>query len=93
MSLEDLREQIDRLDEELLRLLNERARQAVRIGREKQKRGAPVLDPVREDAVLERVRKLNGGPLSDAAVKAIYRGILAACAGIQSEGQDREDAG
>jgi chorismate mutase / prephenate dehydratase len=86
MSLEDLRREIDRVDAELVRLLNERARQAVGIGREKQRRGAPVLDPAREAAVLERVRELNRGPLSDAALSAIYRKILEACAGIQSEG-------
>ena len=85
MSMEDLRKQIDRIDEELLSLLNRRAECALRIGEEKRRVGAPLLDPGRETHVLARVKKLNGGPLSPAQVGAIYAVIMKECAGIQAQ--------
>jgi len=87
MKLEELRKEIDRIDQELVRLLNERARCAVNIGEEKKKGQAPVHDPAREDEVLERIRSLNSGPLDGSAIDGIYRAIIAECARIQKEEQ------
>jgi len=85
MNLDALRQRIDRIDEKLVRLLDERAQLAQQIGVEKRKQGLPVVDAAREDAVLRRVRNLTRGPLSRAALAGIYRGIVAACARIQRE--------
>jgi chorismate mutase len=85
MNLDALRQRIDRIDEKLVRLLDERAQLAQRIGVEKRKQGLPVVDAAREDAVLRRVRDLTRGPLSRAALAGIYRAIVAACARIQRE--------
>lgn len=83
MNLEQLRCEIDRIDEELVRLLNERARHAVQIGKEKQKHGSPVRNPDREDQVLERAATLNSGPLARSTIKSIFRTIISACTNLQ----------
>ena len=74
--LEALRKQIDALDEKIVELLNERARVVVDIGKFKQANKYPVYAPEREKAVLEKVRKLNRGPLSDRCLEAVYRELM-----------------
>ena len=64
--LKQLREQIDRLDDELLKLANQRAALAQQIGHLKE--DGVVLRPEREAQVLQRLQKKNSGPLSNAAV-------------------------
>ena len=56
-TLDDLRQDIDRVDEVLVRLLNERARCACEIGRLKKEQGIEVYQPDREKQVLEHVRE------------------------------------
>ncbi|NQT93400.1 MAG: chorismate mutase [Lentisphaerae bacterium] len=85
MSLDELRDEVDRVDGELVRLLNERAGLAASIGDEKRRNAAPIHDPVREDAVIERITSASGGPLDDEAVRAIYRAIIRECSRIQEK--------
>jgi chorismate mutase / prephenate dehydratase len=75
-SLEALRARIDAFDHQIVPLLNARAEIVVEIGRLKQASGEPVYAPDREKAVLERVRKLNAGPLSDRCLEAVYRELM-----------------
>jgi chorismate mutase len=79
MSLNAMRQEIDRIDGEIVRLLNKRASVAVRIGKEKRKKNLPVRDPRREKKVLTRVRKCSKGPLDGAQMKKIYKQIILAC--------------
>ena len=75
-----LRDQIDALDREIVRLLNARARLAIEVGHAKAIVGRPVHDPARENDVLRRVREANGstgGPLPDDAVVELYTRIVA----------------
>jgi chorismate mutase-like protein len=76
MTLQLLRRRIDRIDSQLLRLLNRRAGLAIRVGRLKRRRGGRLFDPARERAILRRLAEANGGPLSREAVRALYREIL-----------------
>ena len=76
MTLQQLRTHIDRIDHRLLQLLNRRARLAIRVGRLKQQQGRQRFDPKRERAILLRMTHANRGPLSEEAVRAIYREIL-----------------
>ena len=76
VDLQQLRQRIDGLDTRLLRLLSQRAVLALRVGRLKKQRGLKLFDPQRERAILHRMTRANGGPLSPAAVRAIYREIL-----------------
>ena len=77
--LSGVRRRIDRLDLQLLRLLNQRARLALVIGRIKKRRKWPVFDARREAAVLSHVIRANRGPLSSAAVRHIFQAILCEC--------------
>lgn len=83
--LDVCREKIDALDKEIVRLLNERIRTAMAIGRLKQEANAPVYVPAREQQVFEKVMKLNGGPMSAAHVRAIYREIMSAAISMEME--------
>src|SRR5256714_15125590 len=75
-NLQELRKQIDALDEKIVALLNDRARIVVEIGKLKQQSNAPIYAPDREKAVLEKVRKLNRGPLPDRCLEAVYRELM-----------------
>ena len=75
-SLESLRRQIDALDEKLVNLLNDRARVVVDIGKIKQQQNTPIYAPDREKMVLEKVRRLNHGPLPDRCLEAVYRELM-----------------
>src|SRR5437764_9661987 len=75
-SLENHRKQIDALDARLVELLNERARVVVEIGKLKQQNNAPIYAPEREKAVLEKVRRLNRGPLPNSCLEAVYRELM-----------------
>jgi chorismate mutase/prephenate dehydratase len=74
--LDPLRANIDALDEKIVALLNERAKIVVEIGKVKQATNSPIYSPDREKAVLERIRQLNHGPLSDRCLEAVYRELM-----------------
>ena len=74
--LERYRQRIDELDEKLVRLLNERATCANEIGRLKERVGMEVYQPGRERAVLEHVRRVNAGPLTDVAMIRLFERII-----------------
>ncbi len=75
-SLEPLRTRIDELDAKIVDLLNCRARVVVEIGKLKQQQNTPIYSPDREKTVLEKVRKLNHGPLPDRCLEAVYRELM-----------------
>jgi prephenate dehydratase/chorismate mutase len=84
MSVNDWRERIDALDGELLRLLNERARIALKVGESKREAGAALCDHTREREVIERLCAANEGPLDDRAIVELYRAIIHESRRIQS---------
>ena len=76
-SLDDLRNDIDRVDEVLVRLLNERARCACEIGRLKKALGVDVYQPDREKQVLDHVRGVAAeGPLGPDAIARLFERII-----------------
>jgi chorismate mutase len=75
-SLEDWRSQIDALDTELVRLLNQRAVIACEIAVVKVASGLPAYDVKREDQVLARVATKSAGPLDEQSITAIFRSII-----------------
>ena len=75
-SLEKLRSRIDELDSELLKLLNKRAKCVIEIGKIKQKQKKDVLVPLREKELLDRLRKVNKGPMTDAMVIYLFQQII-----------------
>ncbi len=77
MTLEDLRRDIDRVDEVLVRLLNERARCVCEIGLLKKTLGIDVYQPDREKDVLRHVRQIaSEGPLGPDAIARLFERII-----------------
>jgi chorismate mutase/prephenate dehydratase len=81
--LRALRQKIDELDEELVALLNRRASLSVEVGRVKGGAATEIYQPDREAQVHTHVAAVNTGPLSSAALRAIYGEILSASRSIQ----------
>src|SRR3954468_8303229 len=78
--LERIRQEIDRLDDELAALIERRAAQAKKIG--ELKKGAPAYRPERESQILQRVAKRNG-VLAGEKMSAVFREIISACRGLE----------
>jgi chorismate mutase/prephenate dehydratase len=84
IDLNQLRTQIDSIDERLVELLNERAYCAQEIGRYKQQNHRVVYEPQREAEVMANVAHSNHGPLPVEELALIYTAILAAMRRLQS---------
>jgi len=76
MEIADWRTRIDALDEQIVKLLNERAGCAVSIGEIKRQGGAPIYEPQREQQVIAHARSVNPGPLTGEQVQDIYERIM-----------------
>ena len=81
--IDKLRREIDRLDGELLALLQRRAQLARRIGA--LKGGGPAYRPERESEILRRVAAQAGDPLPAESVTRVFREIISACRGLEEE--------
>ena len=75
-NLNELRIEIDRLDKDIVRLIQERTKVASQIGEVKRKAGEPIYRPDREKEVYSKITKENKGPLTDSVLKSIYREIM-----------------
>ena len=82
-ALAKLRTQIDRLDAELLSLLNQRARVAEEVGELKRHEGTPFFRPDRVAQVIAKVQASNAGPLQNQHVASIWREIMSACLALE----------
>jgi chorismate mutase/prephenate dehydratase len=83
MDLTRLRKKINTLDSRIIELLNLRAAITLSIGKEKIKNKRPIYAPDREQDVLQRIKDLNGGPIKNEAVEAIYREIMSASLALE----------
>jgi len=77
--IERYREIIDKIDKEILNLLNERAKVVVEVGREKLKNNKPFIDIPREESHIRDLLAINGGPLLNESVRNIFREIISSC--------------
>jgi chorismate mutase/prephenate dehydratase len=80
--LNQLRDQIDHLDDELLNLLNQRAGLAQQIGHLKE--DGKIMRPEREAQVLKRLQSGNSGPLSDTAVAQLFTEVMSQCRALEA---------
>jgi chorismate mutase/prephenate dehydratase len=78
-----LRAQIDKLDSQILKLVNERATVAAEIGRHKSEQGAEVFSPAREEEVLHNVLQASKGPLDPGTIRAIFRELMSGSRALQ----------
>ena len=85
MTLEELRNQIDVLDQRLVELLSERARAAQMIGHLKAATSLPVYEPARERVIYANVRAANKGPLPDIELTHIYERIIDVMRALQRD--------
>ncbi len=81
--IDKLRRSIDAIDEQILKLLNQRADLAVAIGKEKSKRKAPFHVPEREREIYERLERLNEGPFPPESLRSVFREILSATLSLE----------
>jgi chorismate mutase / prephenate dehydratase len=70
---------IDRIDDELLRLLNKRAELALKVGEVKRRDDMSLCNTQREREVLRRLRHQNPGPLDEKSVTSIFQRIIDEC--------------
>lgn len=82
-SLAGLRGEIDRIDKELVALLNHRAEVALQIGQVKQKQGQEVWSPAREDEVIARALGTSRGPLPEETLRLIFRELMSGSRSLQ----------
>src|SRR5207344_621921 len=76
-TLDDLRRDIDRVDEVLVRLLNERARCVCEVGMLKKQMNLDIYQPEREKEVLRHVREVAcEGPLGAEAIGRLFERII-----------------
>jgi chorismate mutase/prephenate dehydratase len=82
-SLPALRNEIDAIDGEMLRLLSRRATLAQRIGHSKSRTATQYFSPERERQIFERLLSENAGPLPGEAVRAIFREVISASRALE----------
>jgi chorismate mutase/prephenate dehydratase len=77
------RKAIDRADNQLLKLLNQRARLAREIGELKKQRSKLCYLPGREEEIFERLARLNPGPFPTDSIRPVFREIISACRSLE----------
>jgi chorismate mutase len=82
------RKRIDEIDQNLVKLLNERSQCAVEIGHIKKKMKAPAWQPEREVEILRNVVKSNPGPLDDAAIRRLFERIIDEARSLERHAMD-----
>jgi len=83
MTLDTLRIEIDRIDDTLLKLYNERMELVHQVGELKNTTGAPIYRPEREQAILNRLKRNNDGKLTDAAIDALFLEMFAVARNLE----------
>jgi chorismate mutase/prephenate dehydratase len=83
MDLAALRAEIDRVDDELLARLNERARLVGQVAELKERMQVPFYVPSRERAIVERLGGANAGPFPTEAIRPVFQEIFSACLSLE----------
>lgn len=76
MTIDQIRERIDALDRELLRIFNERASLALEIGELKKDLALPIYDPSREKRIFDAMSAANPGPLENEAIVRLFERVI-----------------
>ncbi|MCK4440769.1 MAG: chorismate mutase [Sulfurovaceae bacterium] len=83
MTLEELRKEIDNIDDTLLDLYNKRMEFVHKVGELKNSTGAPIYRPEREQSILNRLKKRNSGKLTDKAIDALFLEMFAVARNLE----------
>jgi len=83
--LSDYRKEIDRIDDEILCLLNERSKSVIEIGKLKKQKDADanLHTPAREAAIIDRLMRQSRGPFPTDAIRSVYREIMSASLSLE----------
>jgi chorismate mutase/prephenate dehydratase len=83
--LSDYRKEIDRIDDEIIRLLNERSKSVIEIGKLKKQKDADanLHTPAREAAIIDRLMRQSQGPFPTEAIRSVYREIMSASLSLE----------
>jgi len=84
-----LRDAIDRVDDVLVKLLNQRAKYAIEIGEIKGHLALPIYAPEREKEVLAHVETTSQGPLAGGAVRRLFERIIDESRRVERESATR----
>lgn len=79
------RDEIDRLDREIVVLLNKRAGAVLQLAPLKQQANRAVHDPAREETVHNNLRQANDGPLPDESIDNVFEAIMAEMRALQQQ--------
>lgn len=85
LEIEELRRQIDAIDVQIVQLLAERHRVVLTVGERKRLQNLPVHDPLREQALLDRLAKLAPTPLDATTVRNVFDAILSESRRLQEQ--------
>lgn len=83
MDLSELRQQIDAIDEQVVKLINRRYNLVAEVGKWKNNNSHEIYVPEREKALLQRLESLNEGPLPNSTLRAIYREIMSGALALE----------
>lgn len=83
-SLNELRRDIDAIDDRILELLNRRAELAIEVGRVKVGEKRDFHSPSREREIYERLTRANPGPFPSEAIRGVYREIISASLSLEA---------
>ncbi|MFC1855035.1 prephenate dehydratase [Thermodesulfobacteriota bacterium] len=83
VQLKGCRDKIDKIDNKLLDLLNDRANVVLEVGRIKGERNEKFYVPSREKKIVERLTKNNKGPFPNDALKTLMREIMSASLSLE----------
>ncbi len=92
MTVEDWRRKIDKIDRNIVELLNERSRCVLEIGKLKAVDGTPLFQPDRERDVLDSAERANRGPLSASAIRRLFERILDEARSVEQTVMQKESA-
>lgn len=82
-NIEDIRKDIDLIDDQVLELLNKRAKLAIEVGRVKKQKNSQFHVPSREMAIIERLTAKNPGPFPNESLKAVLKEIFSASLSLE----------
>ena len=89
--LDNWRKRIDDIDQQLVKLLNERSKYAVEIGHLKKKLNLAAWQPDREAHILRNIVKSNPGPLDDAAIRRLFERIIDEARSLERHSMEPSD--
>jgi chorismate mutase len=90
LDISDWRDEMDRIDEDLVKLLNKRSACALEIGRIKRELNIPIYSPNREAEVIRHVTSVNPGPLEAGAIRRLFERIIDECRSLERIVVERE---